>query len=227
MCFCAQLFCIPWPPQRGSSWLEDLVAIIITCPIAESTCHALFLYTRTPKRLLLISKLCHLLTIWVASSGQMVQCVLMSFSCFISSGFVIFPHRCDFLSKVSVDCVSLHSLMSKSCSLLWQPPSSPPSPKSPSPIHPAFCVPSGGMCSIHPHPGISQNSPVTPYVLVPCLHFPSFSSPPPPPTVSLPPALNRTLCCTLTCIPPKLNGQRSFLWPIFPKTFFGVTCDAA
>lgn len=155
-----------------------------------------------------------------ASSGQAILCFhfflllhLYWLCCFFFL-FFFFLHPRDFLAKVSVDCVSLHYLMSKSCSVPWQPPSSPPTPKFPSPIHPALSIPSGCVCSIPPHPGTSQNSPVTPYVLVPCLHFPplllfSFS----PRQL----AIHRTFCFTLC----------NFFFALFSQNFFWVTWGAA
>ncbi len=111
--------------------------------------------------------------------------------------------------------------MSKSCSVPWQLSSSllPPSPHLPFTPHSAF--PQAYVCSIHPHPGTSQNSPVTPYVLVPCLHFPPSPPPPPLPTVSLPPALHRTLCFTLACFLPSWMSRVLFCGLFSQKLFLG------
>ncbi len=156
---------------------------------------------------------------WVASSGQMIQCVWM-FSSLPTLSFFPILVILFFFSKGLVDCIPLHYLMSKSCLVPWQLPSSPPSPKSlishsPHILHSlrrrVLCPP--------PHPGTSQNSPVTPYVLVPCLHFPPSS--PPLPTLYLPPALHSTLCFTLACLPPNLNEQSAFFVAYFPQNFFG------
>ncbi len=149
---------------------------------------------------------------WVASSGQMIQCVWMVSSLPTLSFFpilVIF----FFSLKVSVDCIPLYYLMSKSCLVPWQPPSFPQVPISHSP-HILHSLRRRVLCP-PPHPGTSQNSPVTPYVLVPCLHFPP-SPPPPLPTLYLPPALHSTLCFTLACLPPKLN---EFFVAYFPQNF--------
>ncbi len=137
--------------QRGSSWLEDLVAFLIACASWEHLSWPVYLHTHTHTHT--HPNVCCLF--WSILSGLIRSDDSVCLNVFISSDFVIFPHPCDFFFfslKVSVDCIPLLYLMSKSCSVPWQLPSSPPSPKSPSPIHPTFCIPSGGVCSIHPPP---------------------------------------------------------------------------
>ncbi len=200
--------------QRGSSWLEDLVAFLITCASWEHLSWPVYLHTHTHTH-----KCC---LFWSILSGLIRSDDSVCLNVFISSDFVIFPHPCDFFF-FSKGLGGLHSSPLPDVQVLFGSLTTPilssfpqvPISHSPHILHSlrrrVLCPP--------PHPGTSQNSPVTPYVLVPCLHFPPSS--PPLPTLYLPPALHSTLCFTLACLPPNLNEQSAFLWPIFPKTFLG------
>ncbi len=70
----------PEETQRGSSWLEDLVAFLITCPSCEHLSCPFYLHTHTQ------TFAAYFEAFWVASSGQMIQCVLM-FSSFQALSF--------------------------------------------------------------------------------------------------------------------------------------------
>lgn len=172
--------------QRGSFWLEDLVAILMTCPSWEHLSCPVYLRTLHAGRFLLILKPCHLLTPNDLRRRRSDDSLcfniflllhLYRLCLFFFFLLLLFSLSSWFLSLRSRRIAFLSTLWCPSLVLFHDNPHPPLLPLSPHlPFTPHSASPQAACTLSTPPLGTSQNSPVTPYVLVPCLHFPPSSS---------------------------------------------------